>query len=137
MHAMKPTRLTRADTAIWQVLLVPRQLKQLHQVPGRIAEKALRATGSGQDVIAELHARGTQSCGLARKVIHDNMDAVPATCFGASAIRYGRPAELVGPSNSRSDPSVTSANTGAAFERALKPRCFVYHEIAASTSWTM
>jgi hypothetical protein len=74
----------------------------------------LRAARSGHDVIAELHAGGPQSCGLARKVIHNRMAAVSATSFGASAITHGRPAELVGPlSNSRSGPSVTSANAGA------------------------
>jgi len=45
----------------------------------------------GHDIIAELHAGGTQSCDLARKIIHNKMDAVPATSFGASAITHGPP----------------------------------------------
>src|SRR6266446_5330746 len=50
----------------------------------------------------------------------------------------GRPAELVGPlSNRRSDPSLTSANAGAALERTVKPRCVVYHVTAAATSLTI
>jgi len=40
-------------------LLAASRLKQLHQVPGRISQKNLRAAGSGHDVIAELHAGGT------------------------------------------------------------------------------
>src|SRR5262249_51079681 len=73
------------------VLLAASRLKQLHEVPGRISQKSLRAAESGHDVIAELHAGGTKSCDLARKVIHNKMDAVPATSFGASAIRHGPP----------------------------------------------
>src|SRR5215213_4699492 len=50
----------------------------------------------------------------------------------------GRPAELAGPlSNRRSDPSLTSANAGAALVRSVKPRCVVYHATAAATSLTM
>jgi hypothetical protein len=74
------------------VLLAAGRLKQLHQVPGRISQKNLRAAGSGHDVVAELRAGGTQSCDLARKIIHNEMDAVPATSFGASAIRHDQAA---------------------------------------------
>jgi type IV secretory pathway ATPase VirB11/archaellum biosynthesis ATPase len=72
-------------------LLAASRLKHLHQVPGRISQKNLRAAGSGHGVIAELHAGSTQSCDLAGKIIHNKMDAVPATSFGASAIRHGPP----------------------------------------------
>src|SRR6266566_3327894 len=58
--------------------------------------------------------------------------------WGRSPSGIGRSAELAGPlSNSRNDPSVTPANAGAAFESTVKPRCSVYHAIAASTSSTM
>src|SRR5262245_37212820 len=57
---------------------------------------------------------------------------------GRAPSGIARPAELVGPlSNSRNEPSATSAKAGAAFERRLKPRCFVYQATAASTSLTM
>src|SRR6516162_3649255 len=118
------------------MLLAPSRLKQLHQVPGRISQKNLRAAGSGHDVIAELHAGGTQSRDLAWKIIHNKMDTrLQPPASGRAPSGIGRPGELVGPlSNRRSDPSVTSANAGAAFERTAKPRCFVYHAIAAPTS---
>src|SRR6516164_2471353 len=52
---------------------------------------------------------------------------------GLAPSGIGRPAELLGPaSNSRSDPRATSANAGAALERSLNPRCFVYH---AKAGW--
>ena len=73
------------------MLFAASRLKQLHQVPGRIFQKNLRAAGSGHDVIAEMHAGGTQSCDLARKIIHNKMDTIPASSFGASAIRHGPP----------------------------------------------
>jgi hypothetical protein len=73
------------------VLLAASRLKQLHQVPGWISQKNLRAAGSGHDVIAQLHAGGTQSGDLARKIIHYKMDPVPATSFGAGTIRHGPP----------------------------------------------
>jgi hypothetical protein len=46
---------------------------------------------SVQVLIAEMHAGGTQSCYLARKIIHNKMDAIPASSFGASAIMHGPP----------------------------------------------
>ena len=67
------------------------RLKQLDEAAGRIPQKDLRAAGSGHDVVTELRAGGTQSCDLARKIIHNKMDAVPATSCGASAIRHGPP----------------------------------------------
>jgi len=49
-----------------------------------------------------------------------------------------RPAELVGPlSNSRNDPRLMSAKAGAWLDRREKPRCLVYHSMAASTASTM
>src|SRR3954470_22484979 len=57
---------------------------------------------------------------------------------GRSPSAIGRPAELVGPlSRSRSAPRATSANAGAWLESNEKPRCWVYHRTAASTSLTM
>jgi Co/Zn/Cd efflux system component len=48
------------------------------------------------------------------------------------------PAELVLPlSSSLRVPRETSANAGAALERAEKPRCLMYHATDASTSFTM
>ena len=73
------------------LLLAASRLKQLYEVPGWIAQKNLRAAGSGHDVIAELRAGATQSCDLARKIIHNKMDAIPASSFGASAIMHGPP----------------------------------------------
>jgi hypothetical protein len=61
------------------------RLKQLRQISRRILQKNLRATGPRHDVIAKLRARGTQSCDLTGKVVHDEMDAVPAAGFGARA----------------------------------------------------
>jgi hypothetical protein len=65
------------------------RLKQLDEVVGRVPQKDLRAAGSGHNVVAELRTGGTQSCHLARKIIHNKMDAIPATSFRASAIRHG------------------------------------------------
>src|SRR5215471_17906684 len=59
--------------------------------PGRISQKNLRAARSDHNVIAELRAGCTQSCDLAREIIHDEMNAAPATGFGASAVRHGSP----------------------------------------------
>jgi hypothetical protein len=85
-------RIPEANAATGSVvLLAASRLKQLHRVPGRISQKNLRAAGSGHDVIAELHAGGTQSGDFARKIIDDKMDPVPATSFGASAIRHRPP----------------------------------------------
>jgi hypothetical protein len=83
-----PKRTRRLGTV---VLLEANRLKQLYQVPGRVSEKNLRAAGSGHDVVAELRAGGTQSYDLTRKFVHNKMDAVPATSFGASAISHRPP----------------------------------------------
>ena len=67
------------------------RLKQFDEITGGVLQKDLRPAGSGHDVVAELRAGGTQSCDLARKIIHNKVDAVPATSFGASAVRHGPP----------------------------------------------
>ena len=100
-------------------MLLASRLKQLHQVPGTISQKNLRAAGSGHDVVAELRAGGTQSCDLAWKIIHNKMDAVPAASRGerhqAWAARLNllrRFAELRRKAAARTDPGLLSPPAG-------------------------
>ena len=113
-------------------------LEKLHEIAGRVAQQDLRAARPPHDIVSKLHASSTQSCDLGRKILHNQVDAVPTARSRLGPIGHCRPAELVGPATSkRSDPSATSANAGAALESSEKPRCFVYQSTAASTSSTM
>jgi hypothetical protein len=59
-------------------MLAARRLKQLDQIAGRIDQQDLRAAGPGHDIVAELHADGAQPRHLAGKIVHDQVNAIPA-----------------------------------------------------------
>jgi hypothetical protein len=54
------------------------RLKQLDEIAGGILQQNLRSARPGDDIIAELHAGGTQPRDLGRKIVDDEMNAVPA-----------------------------------------------------------
>jgi hypothetical protein len=61
-------------------------LKQLDEIAGRILQQDLRSARPRHDVIAELDAGGAQPRDLAREVVHDEVNAIPAARAGPLAI---------------------------------------------------
>ncbi len=101
-------------------------LEQLNGIAGRVVEQDLRAAGSGDDVVAEVHAGLAEAFDLGREVVDDEVDAVPSPGRGWLPSGMGRPAELAGPLSSRRRwPRRTSAKAGAALEMTLKPKWVV------------
>src|SRR5262244_2183967 len=57
--------------------LTPR-LEKLDRIARRVLQQDLRAAWSGDDVVAERHPGAAQSSDLARQVVDDEVDAIPA-----------------------------------------------------------
>src|SRR6266404_9707726 len=61
------------------------RLEQLDRIPRRIVEHDLRAAGAGHDFAAEADARRAEPLDLACDVVHEQVNAVPASrCWPAS-----------------------------------------------------
>ena len=54
------------------------RLEELDDVARWVLDQDLRAAGTLNDFVAEFHARGAQSSDLARDVIDDELESVPA-----------------------------------------------------------
>ena len=64
------------------------RLEKLNEISRRVLDQNLRSTGSGDNVIAELHALGAQSRNLGREILDNEMNTVPAPGPGAFAIGH-------------------------------------------------
>ena len=65
------------------------RLKQLDEIAGRIHQQDLRSTRTGHDVITEAHTGSAKPRDLGRKIIDNEMNAVPSPGRRTLAIRQG------------------------------------------------
>jgi hypothetical protein len=108
------------------VLLAAIWLKQLHQVPGRISQKNLRAAGSAHDVVGELHVGGTQSGSSRQRHAYAGTGAAAGRAFNSSSAKNAlrlRPAEIaITPMPMRSIKRPKRSGDAACVARAGAPR---------------
>ena len=62
------------------------RLKQLDEIARGVFQQDLRSSRPGYDVVAKLHAGGTQPRNLGRKILLDEVNAIPAARTGAFAV---------------------------------------------------
>jgi pimeloyl-ACP methyl ester carboxylesterase len=74
-----------------------RRLEQLDRVAGRVIEQDLLAARSGDDVVAEGEPGGAQPLDLGFDVVDDEVNAVPATGAGLTAVRHRSPSRALRP----------------------------------------
>jgi hypothetical protein len=65
--------------------------KQFDEITGGVLQKDLRPAGARHDIVAELHADRAQSRDLTRKIVDDEVNAVPAAGPRALAIGHRSP----------------------------------------------
>jgi hypothetical protein len=64
------------------------RLIQFDKIAGRVDEQNLGSARSGHDVVSEFHAGGAQSGDLSRKIIDNQVNAIPAAWLGPLAVRH-------------------------------------------------
>src|SRR4029079_10603975 len=118
----KAPRATHHPSAILSADTV---LKQFDQIAGGVLQQDLRSAGAGDDIVAELHARGTQPRNLDGEIAHNQMNAIPAARPWRAAVghrpsgRTLRPAEQ---QTERSEPHVGKRRGGVGADREAKMR---------------
>src|SRR5262249_10450792 len=86
------------------------RLKELDKISGWVREKNLRSAWPGHNVVAEFDTGGAQPRGLGRNILHDKVDAVPATGTGPLAIGHRSPGRTFGPT--QQEPQRTQRDIG-------------------------
>jgi hypothetical protein len=74
-----------------------RRLEQLNEIAGRVYQQDLRSSGSGHDIVSELHAGGTQSRHFRGKIVDDEVNAIPAAGSWPIAVGHRSPGRACRP----------------------------------------
>src|SRR5262245_32632188 len=83
--AATPRRVVRGRASASLAML---GLKQFDQITGRVHEQNLGSARPGHDVVSEFHTDLTQPSNLGRKIIDNQVNAIPTAWLGALAVRH-------------------------------------------------
>ena len=102
---------------------LPPRLEELDGVAGGILEEDLGPAWPGHDVVAEMNPRRAEPLNLCREVFDNEVDSVPATRTGLTAIRHRAPGGACRSAQQQpKSPRTTSAKAGRVLDRVVKPR---------------